>query len=101
MARQPKALLTPEEYLEMDRAAEVRHEYYYGEIFAMAGGSFQHSALKARLTGMLFTELKGNACRTFESDLRICVDAANHYTYADVFLICGPLQLVGDRSDII
>jgi Uma2 family endonuclease len=101
MASQAKTLLTPEQYLEMDRKSDVRMEYYFGEVFAMAGGSEQHSALKMRIAGMLDNSLRGANCRAFDSDLRICVDAANHYTYADAFIICGQTQRVGDRRDMI
>jgi Uma2 family endonuclease len=101
MARQPKTLLTPEQYLEMDRKSEVRLEYHFGEVFSMAGGTEQHSALKVRLARMLDLAVRETTCRVFDSDLRICVDAANHYTYADAFIICGPPLRVGDRRDII
>ncbi|MEJ7708512.1 MAG: Uma2 family endonuclease [Pyrinomonadaceae bacterium] len=33
---------TVEEYLRMERAADVRHEYLDGEIFEMAGESLAH-----------------------------------------------------------
>lgn len=101
MASQPKTLLTPEQYLEMDRKSEVRLEYYFGEVFEMAGGTEQHSAIKMRLAAILYSALRGNDCRAFDSDLRICVDEKNHYTYADAFVICGPTLRVGTRRDII
>ena len=36
---QRKALLTPGEYLAIERKAEHRSEYFRGEMFAMAGGT--------------------------------------------------------------
>jgi Uma2 family endonuclease len=101
MAVQPKTLLTPEQYLEMDRKSDVRLEYYFGEVFDMACGTEQHSALKMRLAATLITQLDGKGCSEFDSDLRICVDPANHYAYADAFILCGPPQRVGERRDII
>ena len=39
----PRAtLLTPEEYLEIERRAERKSEYYKGEMFALAGASRKH-----------------------------------------------------------
>ena len=34
--------LTPEEYLEIERKAEFKSEYFNGEMFAMSGGSRFH-----------------------------------------------------------
>ena len=36
--------MTIEEYIEFDKNAEGRYEYFDGEIFAMAGGSLQRNA---------------------------------------------------------
>lgn len=36
-------LLSIEEYLAMEDNAEVKHEYYQGEIFAIAGGTVPHN----------------------------------------------------------
>lgn len=40
-ARQLKT--TPQEYLAFERASDERHEYVDGEIFAMSGGTREHS----------------------------------------------------------
>ena len=37
MSTNPKTFLTPEQYLEIERKAEFKSEYYNGEMFAMAG----------------------------------------------------------------
>jgi hypothetical protein len=42
MFTQPKSFVTPELYLEIERAAEFRSEYYNGEMFSMAGASLNH-----------------------------------------------------------
>lgn len=80
------------EYLEIeDISREVKHEYVEGEIFAMAGGSVEHSALATALVGLLFAHLRGGPCRPHGSDLRISISAADVATYADVAVVCDPV----------
>ena len=46
VANQPKhqKLYTIEEYLALEEKSEVRHEFYNGEIYAMAGRTINHNA---------------------------------------------------------
>lgn len=39
MSTAEKRFISPQEYLAMERAASIRHEYYNGEMFAMAGAT--------------------------------------------------------------
>ena len=36
--------ISPEEYFEWEAKQEIRYEYINGEVFAMAGGTIDHSA---------------------------------------------------------
>jgi Uma2 family endonuclease len=69
-------------------------------MFAMAGGSPNHSLLANRIGGLLDRQMPPG-CRAFNSDLRIKVAAAGLYTYADCSVICGDLQYANDRRDVI
>jgi len=78
------------EYLETEEVSTVRHEFYDGEIYAMAGGSPEHAALAAAITTALGRQLEGTNCRVYSSDLRVRVLATGLATYPDVTVICGP-----------
>ena len=39
------AVFTPEEYLDLERHSEIRHEFLDGTVYAMAGESPTHSAI--------------------------------------------------------
>jgi Uma2 family endonuclease len=81
------------EYVELEqRSREVKHEYVAGEIFAMAGGSVEHSSLATALVGLLFAHLRNGPCRIHGSDLQISIRAAEVATYADVTVICDGVQ---------
>lgn len=81
------------EYLEIERRSrEVKHEYVAGEIFAMAGGTVEHSALATAFAGLLFNHLRGGPCRPHGSDLQISIRTAEVATYADVAVVCDPVE---------
>lgn len=81
------------EYLAIEAVSrEVKHEYVAGEIFAMAGGSVEHSALATALVGLLFAQLRGGPCRPHGSDLRLRIPAAEVATYADAAVLCDPVE---------
>ena len=69
--------LSAAEYLRVERAAELRHEYFDGEMFAMSGGSAKHSLIKMNVGRELSTKLKGRPCTAFDSDLRIQIPPAS------------------------
>ncbi|PRP96456.1 Uma2 family endonuclease [Enhygromyxa salina] len=81
------------EYLEIERhSSAVKHEYVGGEVFAMAGGSVEHSALATSIVGLLFAHLRGHPCHPHGSDLQISIRAADVATYADATVICDPIE---------
>ena len=100
MASLPINILSEERYLQLDRQAETRSEFHDGEMFAMAGGSPNHSLLANRVGSLLDRQVPGG-CRTFNSDLRIKVAAAGVYTYADCTVICGDLEYADDQRDVV
>lgn len=84
--------MTYEEYLAFSAAAEVKHEYINGEAYAMAGGTLEHSAIAARLIGIVIRGLRGRPCQVFTSDLRIRVATTRANFYPDVSVVCGKAE---------
>lgn len=80
------------EYLALEESSNVKHEYFGGEIYGMAGGTPDHAALAMSFGAALLQHLSGRPCRVFSSDLRIRVLATGLATYSDVTVVCGPLQ---------
>lgn len=95
------ARITPEEYLERERQAEIRSEYRNGEIVAMAGASFRHGRIIRNLMFQIHSTLRNGSCEVFSTDLRLGIRAANLYTYPDVMVICGQPESADDRQDIV
>jgi Uma2 family endonuclease len=87
----PRHRHTFAEYLEIEEVARVRHEFFDGEIYAMAGGTPEHAAMAAAVTGVLARQLP-KPCRVYSSDLRVRVLATGLATYPDVTVLCGPSE---------
>jgi Uma2 family endonuclease len=89
MTAVPKQRMTPDQYLAIERKAEVKSEFYDGEMFAMAGVSREHSRVKENLIIEIGSRLKGGPCRTHSSDMRVKVSRTGLYTYPDIVITCG------------
>ena len=85
------------EYLERERVAATKNEYYAGEIFAMAGGSRRHNSITGNIFAALYTKLTHASCRPFLSDQRIRISQLDLGTYPDLSVVCGELE--GDMID--
>ncbi len=89
----PRRHYTFTDYLEIEaQSREVKHELVNGEIFAMAGGSVEHAALSQAFGALLTAQLKGGPCRAYSSDLRIRIREAGVGTYADLSVVCDPVE---------
>lgn len=93
--------LTPEQYLELERAAEFRSEYLAGAMYAMSGGSRNHMHIVTAIAGELYSALRGRDCAVASTDLRLSVGKYNLITYPDVFVTCGPDQYLDNRTDTL
>ena len=89
MSAIPKTKLTPEEYLEMERKAEFKSEYFAGEVFVMAGARRNHNKIVGNLNGLIWQHLKGKKCESYSNDMRVFVPKTGLYTYPDVVVVCG------------
>lgn len=99
MATERIPFYTIEEYREREYESDIRHEYYAGQIFAMAGGTPAHSQIGANVLIALGIQLRGGGCRVFNSDLR--VNANTYELYPDVTVVCGEPQFTGRRADAL
>ncbi len=82
--------ITVEEYLELEKTSEIRHEYLGGQVFAMSGGSKEHNLITGNIYTLLRSHLRGTPCRTFASDMKVKVklQKADIFYYPDVLVSC-------------
>lgn len=101
MTAAPKKVLTPEEYLAIERQAPYKSEFLNGKMFAMAGASRNHNAIKDNLAMEIGNRLKGGPCRTYSSGMRVKVIDTGRYTYPDITIVCGDAQLEDGQFDTL
>jgi Uma2 family endonuclease len=93
--------ISEQAYLAFERAAEERHEYADGEIFAMAGGTREHSLIAGNIFRELSTALLARRCEAHASDMRIHIPSTGRYTYADALVVCGKLVFTDEVRDTL
>ncbi|MGC4234394.1 MAG: Uma2 family endonuclease [Niabella sp.] len=86
-----RAFYTVAEYLEMEKASVTKHEFFRGEIFAMAGAGARHNIIFKNIFGQLYIGLQGNSCQPYGSDMRIHIPENTLFTYPDISVICGDI----------
>jgi Uma2 family endonuclease len=95
MSTQPKPHLTPEQYLEVERAAEFKSEYFDGEMLAMSGATFSHVTIVDNLTAILV------GCRGSISNLRVQTEPTGPYLYPDILVYCDKPQFADSLRDTL
>ena len=86
--------LTVEEYIRHERDSGVKYEYHDGEIFAMAGGSYNHGLLCANIYSELRNGLgaEQGKCKPLSSEIKLFVNAKNSYVHPDCMVVCGEVE---------
>ena len=86
-----KNKMTIEEYLHFEKAGDLKHEYYRGDVFAMAGTKPHHNVISKNLVRDIATALCGKSCQPYGSDMRIHIPENTLFTYPDISIICGDI----------
>jgi Uma2 family endonuclease len=112
----PVVRMTVEEYLEMERTSEVKHNYVDGYVFpvhgpvAMAGESGAHGDISFNLAITIGTQLKGRPCRGRTKDTKVRSgppgpwnprSKAGMFSYPDVVIICGDVEYHDEDKDVV
>ncbi len=101
MSTQPKPYVTPEQYLEIERAAKYKSEYYDGEMFPVAFATLNHARLSGNLLRSLGNQLHDRSCEALGSDVRVQTQLNGPYFYPDIVVFCGKPRLADSWNDMI
>lgn len=92
---------TPEEYLELESAADYKSEYIDGKIIPMAGGSTNHNRIAGNLYAALNYAFRQQDYEVFIGDVRLWIPNKRIYTYPDVMVVAGEPEYFNNRTDTI
>ena len=98
MSVMEKKVMTAEEYLARERQAEEKSEFYQGECFAMAGASRRHNLLSVNILRHLANHLASKPCQPYVADMRLYIEAHEHYVYPDVLVVCDEKAYVDEEN---
>lgn len=90
--RRPQIIVTEKEYFAFENDSLTKHEYYWGQIYAMAGASIPHNRIAGSAFAALYSQLRGRPCEPFSSDQRLKTGEDGLITYPDVMVVCPPFR---------
>lgn len=99
--RQPEYDFTEKEYWQIDELSAIKHEFWQGQICAMAGASTDHNRISLSVGSSLKVQLRGRPCEPFVGDQRLKIAPADIQTFPDVMVVCPPLKYDPNQSDTL
>jgi Uma2 family endonuclease len=101
MSTQAVPYLSSAEYLVIERRSETKHEFYRGEMFAMAGATREHNLITMNIAVSLGNQLRDRPCETYASDMRVKVEYTGLYTYPDIVVTCDKPRFEDEHDDTL
>jgi Uma2 family endonuclease len=86
--RESARYFTPEEYFAWEEQQLERHELIDGRVYAMSGGSRNHSEIAGNFLAIIKPHLRGRGCKTYNSDCRVNILNTSNYIYPDLSVTC-------------
>jgi Uma2 family endonuclease len=88
-----------EDYLAAEEIALQKHEYYKGEVFAMAGAGIVHNRIVRNTSTEIDSFLRDKDYEIFPSDFRVYIEANSLFIYPDLTIFCEPIKMFKNRID--
>ena len=93
--------ISAEQYLEIERFSETRHEFLDGVVYAMAGESPDHSTICYNLSGITHAQLSSKPCRGFSPNMKVRAGIGGLYAYPDLMIVCGEAKFHDEQGDVL
>lgn len=93
--------MSPEAYLAAELVAREKHEYWRGDVFAMAGASLRHNVLVGNVVRELGNLLRGGPGMTLPSDMKIHIPMKPGFVYPDASVLCGEPRTLETTTHVL
>lgn len=93
--------ISPEQYLELERNSELRHEFLDGLVYAMAGESPDHSTICFYLVSTIGSQIKERPCRGFSPNMKVRAGLGGLFAYPDLMIVCGQAHFHDEQGDVL
>lgn len=98
---QSDGTMSATEYLALERASEIKHEFIDGRVHAMTGASEAHNLITANIIAVLHGQMRGRPCKLYPSDMKVRTPDTGSYVYPDVTVVCGEAQFDDEQRDVL
>jgi Uma2 family endonuclease len=87
-ALQNPTRISVEDYIAGELQSDVRHEYLWGVVYAMAGGSTDHNTIAGNIFAALRQHVRGGPCQVFFVDVKVRLRIAEEdvFYYPDIMV---------------
>ena len=99
----PNRVFSISDYLAFEEQSERKHEFLDGRIVPMPGATGIHNLITVNITTALKIALRKLERKylVMGSDMKIQIEAFNHFRYPDAVVVCEKLEYYRDRKDVI
>ena len=89
------------EYIQLENTSREKHDFYYGEVFNMAGGTKLHNEIVNEVFFCLRNKSKKKECKIYTENVKLELEQNNFYVYPDLMLTCNEADLKNNKDTII
>lgn len=93
--------ISPQEYLEIERASEEKHEYFDGHVYNISGASMNHAQITSNIFLRVGQFLEEKECDIYVNDLKVTNIHKDSYTYPDMLIVCGEKEFEDEQKDVL
>ncbi|MEN8123291.1 MAG: Uma2 family endonuclease [Bacteroidota bacterium] len=89
------------EYLELEKETNEKHDFFFGEVFNLAGGTIKHNLIVNNISYTLKGRLKNKRCLILTENVKFEIKKDDFYVYPDIMLTCDEEDLKNNKDTLI